>query len=1842
MTTKILARAIAAICARNEGLFKITLPRSLGPEFKASVCSTVTEHGGFAVAIGNGPGEMSPGEAIAYRTPEQGDSAKTVLLIATEGQTKELKSLETFRDVLAGGMPGGLQSGSQAILQGDAVAQEIAKLVTAALPGIIDKGKLTEVLCRVLSYIAKAYSIHGNDEKRWTDAFWRHVDIAVDNLLFGAGKLQTGTPNFERNLVYACAGLPRPNRGDSFAPSNDAAKYVKVVAADWANSEKIDLSLIRIQEENGAPDETHPLRALRWQEFVTSRTGYGHPVLAVAFHGSETREEWLHGWASTSEKGFFAAPSSSALEYDLLQVMDGREVVMPPAGYKGLDYVLPQMPNALLAGNVMSLGRYKLRIAVDASAIPAEPPVELIPKPASACKVKVLGCLTGTETLEVEFELERKLPAKSGKWREKPFTLSVAPSKVVSESSFRESFALALFVPNPAAPSLFVLEQAKRGGVSAPLFLADAIFCVNKQAGWIESDATGAPRSIALSEGAPSARVVVVGARTGPVFEGVSALVRNLEHHADWIQTFDLPSPPEDVTIVVDDVYFLLSVPSSENGEVNPVLAAIRGVPVSPNDDKLEGDIKGDPRGDLEVWLRDNVIAAPAGDEVRQCFGCSLLEIGSSRSSRELLWNSGLGTFTNCERVTALHFPAELARSPAAERFWTAFDDLDLASCAGEHDFSALPSMLDLRKLPKEKLETYLAAYADLLDTLGDPKLSSWAAYPFSSLLFDTSRGQAEGILLSPLHPIRMAWCWSVQASGSELAASKAFEKVALSFLRFIDGEMFPAAGPATHGSARWLATGLSAGPREIFVGWSLLSNMPMDARNHHNAIRLLGLDLPFGTPSGLDQGGVSAALRDYLRVFPAAQQLRIGLAAPRGGFRFAETDEAIIAAAGNLLAQRETRLPGGIRIIDASDRRGARPDPTTVLDSMQSENAGIGGLSMPPFEWHTENPRERKYTVDLQFVEDSVVNVETNTIHDQAKVVGTCGPGLPVNRFRSWQMEYAINDVSSFALAMQDGAFSGLNHFASALGKLEQLQVDGAGVRVQASLQMGTTLLGEHANWTISGNRHLNPSVLSAQLGRAKGEVALWEWRPAFLSRQRQKTSITSIAATHPYTVFARPSLTLTDEIERVLHDCGISYADDDVRQVITNLGIRGVGLSSLLTMGHTQSLGALGFNLAFRGLMGWERAGAPGEVRCVVPMDSVYPLLDLLGEDSATPDDQQRADLLLVSSSLQSDGTCAVRLHPVEVKMRSKDGATFPPVTAISDPIGQLKNTFLVLESIAKNIDQAGEIVLLRSALASLLEAAFLLRPVNLGADAKLEAEVLGAVAARPVNMCAERGTILWFQAGGATKAGSLFDLAFAEGNIPGCVFINPVAFNSEASQEHVQAAIANVVDHVVELTEPSPRTSPNERAPAAETSPGEAPEKEPVGCIEKSNQPRGEAEPRTANEAVPNSAPDPSAPTGIEILIGEEARGAKLFPVVFKPSETALNQLNIGVVGDLGTGKTQFLKSLVYQIAGSGPSNRGVPPKVFLFDYKRDYSESEFPEALGAQVLDPSKAPLPINFFAIDVDHLDSSIQMERVRRANFFCDLLRRISRIGIVQRNELYSCVMRAYVECPTGHFPTINDVFDSYAQLGKSDSVVSTLTMLRDLAVFETDSTKTKTFVELFDRSTVLNLAGLGGAGQDIVDIVATMFLDNLYTDYMKTRPKPPFITGDDGVSRRQVDSFVLIDEAHHAMGREFDVLMKLMLEGREFGMGVILSSQYLSHFEGKSHDWAEALSTWVVHNVRNASPKQFERIGFRSNLAEMAENVAALQTHWAYFRCVNGFNEGILMKGQPFFSLER
>lgn len=111
----------------------------------------------------------------------------------------------------------------------------------------------------------------------------------------------------------------------------------------------------------------------------------------------------------------------------------------------------------------------------------------------------------------------------------------------------------------------------------------------------------------------------------------------------------------------------------------------------------------------------------------------------------------------------------------------------------------------------------------------------------------------------------------------------------------------------------------------------------------------------------------------------------------------------------------------------------------------------------------------------------------------------------------------------------------------------------------------------------------------------------------------------------------------------------------------------------------------------------------------------------------------------------------------------------------------------------------------------------------------------------------------------------------------------------------------------------------------------------------------------------------------------------------PLHLQPSNTKLNQLNIGIVGDLGTGKTQLTKALIYQLSQAAEANRGVRPKVLIFDYKRDYIRDDFVAATGARVVKPYR--IPLNIF--DLGPAAEPTMSAKLGRAKFLNDVLHRI-------------------------------------------------------------------------------------------------------------------------------------------------------------------------------------------------------------------------------------------------------
>lgn len=391
------------------------------------------------------------------------------------------------------------------------------------------------------------------------------------------------------------------------------------------------------------------------------------------------------------------------------------------------------------------------------------------------------------------------------------------------------------------------------------------------------------------------------------------------------------------------------------------------------------------------------------------------------------------------------------------------------------------------------------------------------------------------------------------------------------------------------------------------------------------------------------------------------------------------------------------------------------------------------------------------------------------------------------------------------------------------------------------------------------------------------------------------------------------------------------------------------------------------------------------------------------------------------------------------------------------------------------------------------------------------------------------------------------------------------------------------------------------PVTRAPSAPAEP-EAASSEP------------EAEAKTAEPEEPS---EPFVPQEMEITLGTDDETGE--PLIWRPNNTAeVFHTNTGVIGTMGTGKTQFTKGLITQLVQNQSRNfDGQPLGILIFDYKGDYNESkaDFVQAVGAKIYRPYH--LPFSPLALSQPRVFKPLLPTHV--ANTFKDTLSRIYHLGPKQQKTLLDCIVRAYAKQgifaedpatwrntpPT--FGTVYDMFKKYASAAnQTDSLGALMDKLESFQFFEREPRKTRSLFELLQGVVVLDLSGFDS---DVQDLIVAITLDLFYSQMQTVGSS---LT--DG-ALRQATRFILVDEADHFMQQDFPSLRKILKEGREFGVGTILSTQFLDHFTTGSDNYSKYVLTWVVHNVADMKKKDVEYIfRLRHSSAEVQTQYDAIK----------------------------
>ncbi|MDQ0576681.1 hypothetical protein [Agromyces albus] len=1829
MEQNLLAMALADVLSDRDGLTAAYLPEGVALDEARYIARAANDirpsSPPFAVVVAPEASPGAPGNVVVVTSQDLVKYRIDDRLAIVVGRHPELASITTaFSEGLAQSFPDEDLSGGSSLLEkvADSALRAVIQESGARDPiaSVLDEG--ATILAAVLRQLRALHAAVGDaGAQRWNARWFRHVDAGLSNLADVLRWHLLELPSSDLSLVlsqfaFPSFGLPTPANGRDIA-GGSGDRVLEALRDWWDSEEKVDRSLAYLEAEAGAP---HPVNEIEWVG-LDERVAALDDAVSAWFRTVATSVASITALAQLSERQFLAPAGIPAKDAHplVIETVDGQ--ALSTDNGESPPFIVAASDN----GGVYQTEELRIRIptAAPAGSAAAASGISIAVSTKGAHWDGAIAQGGDSDQLRVRgrFVLPSKLAGKITVVRAR---LVIPHGDVLEGLVPPTTDAVMYVVPSETRGLLAVqLDSKKRPGrVAANLVVGDG------DGPWIAELGAYSAQHRLIAWASEGSKVVLEGRTVAPC-EG-----------RPWLFIADFT--PQPVTLVqIDGEELELHAATPSRPHASPLLAAIEKE--QPSSDPLDNADTDSVRGKYESASL-NLASDP---DWRRCHGHVVLSSTDPSSIDSVSIEAGVlvpdGMSSAWKALVAFSVPKELLESEEAEALMSAFDALDPFGFAADEELlqaARWPSRYPRRRLwgeNRDKLVGYLTAYSGLIERakqLDDPTGVFWATYPFSTSVWSLEPGnvRCESVLLSPLHPLRLAWLAAVEATFWESDDARQLAGT-------VQGHGYPLVGPNPYVSGGMLAVQADGGTDQVFAGWAVLLAASTEGPSALKApARIGGYPAPGTAASGLNGAAVDAALRTYRRMNPHVSTLTLDLGSDSPAPRVAEVDQAVIAVLDAWSKQSGGRLPGGARVLDSAHRTGS--GPRDDLTALVRAHPGM------PLSWARYLPIPGKTErCNVRILQDAGVQVKVTATTSVQN--GTMG-AIPLRRFDASMGLIGYGGATISNPGLEAGI--GWEPLTTALRLVE-------GSPSITSRLIGSLLVDDRADWTVSGESMLTPAAISALLQHDDGARMLWEWRPPIFERNLGSSTIER----KPYVSVARVPQSFQQQLRGML---SLARGEDatlaQVADLLTRLGSRGVGLSSLLAMGGTHASGALGFYLAFALV---DAAPASGKDRLVLPIDASDAFLRILAPEGAYAGDRQRADLLIIDVTDED-----LTFTPVEIKFyglgteaRNASLPT-PESAAFGEPLAQLASTTALLKAIerkAREMPSNGseeEQALWSNGLGSLVEAAAKLS--NKGVNPATWPKRLSSVIMGRSRFRVGKPLVLYFNHGAAFPDGRRYE-AFRREHLaddaPLAEFGALVADSATTLLQLDQddSALAGewqgLLDWASEATAPAPVPEPGrvlapEPQPVVRSEPTihTAPIPEPIPAPDRLRAP--EVRPGPAQEAKPGPAPElrpepgpvslPTPPAadleGIRFPVGRLVDSIGTASAEFWPSNTQLNQMNIGVVGDLGTGKTQLLKSLVFQLRQGAKRSQENPLSFLIFDYKRDYQDEQFLDAVGGVVLRPYR--IPLNIFALREGFTPHSA----LQRAAMFADVVTKIyGGVGPVQASNLKKAIFDGY--SGVDHVaPTLPEVLEGYLNLsGKPDAVSAILQDFVLADIFSSDKEQLLPFEVLIeDTVLVLALSDLGVDQRGKNALVA--FFLNMYYDYMLRSTKWKFTDGDPQL--RRLNSFLLVDEATNIMAYEFPVLMQLMLQGREFGFGIILASQFLSHFRTSSVNYGQPLLTWFIHKVPSVSIKELNQLGVKGAVPGVDDRIAMLPVHDALYSSF-GYN-GTFIHGTPFYQL--
>lgn len=1701
--------------------------------------------------------------------------------------------------------------------------------------------KLTSCVVEILRFLRETLERSGNEDITWNAAWWRCAASFLDALESNLSDLKDPkvTPS---QMAYASAGLPVPDEGERYGRL-DARKFESAVRKRWSNATLARETLEWLEAKLG---RTPALADLPWSDYPTQLLRAGHTISALTTLGvgSPAHRE---AWRRTSETEFLGVAQH---EEGVLTVSVGGQALVRPD-----ESNIWVFPTDRLAIRPSSSEADRVHVYLDhvEITVPWLPGVEYpnlgqsLQLGGESISVKIRGAggwdfevdSRHTTVSDAGVTLTGRVYARfrtGNKWPDRALRVSVdfPESSEVTGYVNREA-RCRIVIPSPWAPTLIVFW----GGGKGKLAVSGGGKVVVRD-GRIVGREDESPEAITLQLSRERNGHLLVydgrdslGRKAGvsTVFLGDGEVEGGRHHYWPVVDCGEiLLADGLRCTALAGSREFELLDVSVEDTSIHPWLPiAATALDVAPERGPPTDNMEASLRGRIEDLMASavNELVSSGADWQVPPGGLwqSVIPTGDSRRFRpvSLTSDGSVKWFANVpthrRRLgNAGEGPSEgLLNSASSKRFWSVLRDLAERIESRKLLQKPWPSrwqfIADGQSDIGRLVDEYLEAFSELIveaRTRGSGD-QFWATYPFSVFLFDEEREQLVAVALSPLHPVRLGWLYGVEQA---VSAANGPERARL--IQLAEGWNFPWLGPAPApaGNPAFLtAVPIDPGPEQLFVGWSMLvrfdntQGSPLVIPN-----RAAGLKVPGGSASGLNEGGVGAALRDFLRIYPHLSTLNVDLYASAKGARSTGLDRSVVDELAAILGKdgvRE-RLPGGIRVFDSFNREGPPPDRDSVIESLVDVHAS-GPL---PISWTRYEPvQDGSPASDLRIVEDAQAQV--------ARVRGEFRGAVPKWPLRRFSVHTLSGDGStdiSVHGAVNPSGPGFWSAFVNALHLVESGSEDlSPGLLIQP--RMALRAADASARWVVSGSLHMNPATLARAVAEYSdqaqgGERMLWEWRPAHLTAMNGRGA--PRLERRPYTTIA----TIPPAFQESLKE-RLGAREDLAREVFVELGRRGVGLASLLAIGGHHSLGALGFFFGFK-LLRRVPSGTDGH-RVVISMDAADSLLRAAAE-SGSGDSMKRADLLLVE--IRPGAPTQVRFVPIEVKCHGfgSEGpsSSFPDLNsrAVDDALKQLDDSSETLETVVENARAAvtaGDGSLECAALATVIESALFLDGGHV--PSQLAANVLQDLASGRSVPAVGRGLLLWFQDTSARD--STVDVSTdirSEARNRAVVFVDPALDAHDGDWNRAAGALDPAIQDVLDWclgSEPSEGGSslgPRTRR--------DAPAKAEAGENDPDDASRRPQESGDSREAPDTSLPDPDEQSRDETPQSEDldsdgrqnvlreverprvvlGKGNGGMPVEWDPfhPKVRLTNSHVVILGASGAGKTQVTRAFLAELCDQGVSS-------LVLDFKDDYVDPAFLESLGARLLQADEG-LPVNPLALTPDPVTEKVNP--LTKVYEVAGVLSKVYRLGDQQEANLRNAIRAAYedagVSMNSGEagfqvVPSFDEVKTKLEEYG-DQRLLNRLSPLFDLGLF---SGGEDSLLRTLREPTVIRLAHL--PTEDVKRATAEIVLMGLYSTLLRMG------------QAQGIRLSVVVDEAHKIAN--LDAMKLLLKEARAYGASIILSSQEARDFDETVFSNAGSLLVLKLSETKD-SERVAALLGGGDPRA-LAERIRDLQQFQGFFR---------------------